>query len=224
MVWDSLAFSPEFVQIEKNLEIVERLKGSERAEGREPRVAVKANFTRTFDESGVGRIKNVPAPFNSVFKIPDNNDWFVGFDVSLPIFEGGRRKANIKAYEADIEALKTRRNLLRDKLELNTLACLEDAKASYSSIKLAQRRATYAKKTLGLVQSAYSRGAISMLDLIDAQNAYLVSTEAAAATKFSFVKDFVALCRAVGSFDIMLNKDCNEDWLRRMKMFYENYK
>lgn len=221
MVAEAFEFSPELVQLERNLEVLERLRRSERAEGREPSVGVKANFTRTFDEAGVGRVKSVPAPFNSVFKIPDNNDWFVGVEASLPIFEGGRRKAKVREYEAGIEGLRVRRQLVADRLELNTLACLEDTKASYSHIRLAKTRAEFAAKTLELVQSAYSRGAISILDLIDAQNAFLVSTEGAAAAKFAFVKDFVALCRAVGSFDIMLSPTCNADWQGRIKGWLE---
>jgi hypothetical protein len=61
---------------------------------------------------------------------------------------------------------------------------------------------------------------VSVLDLIDAQNAFLVAKEAAADAVFSFVKDFVYVCRAVGSYDIMLDEKSNAEWFKRLRIYY----
>ncbi|OQB49440.1 MAG: outer membrane channel protein [bacterium ADurb.Bin157] len=220
MVADTFEFSPEIRQIDGGIAAAERLLKSEKKRGKDPTVALQLNFTRTFKEWGTGDEKFVPPPFNSVFKIPDKNDSYIGLNVSLPVFEGRARTASIKQVNAEVLRLKAERDYLKDRLELNTRVALEDAKASFASINLANSRAEYAEKMLALVQNAYSRGAVSVLDLIDAQNAFLVAKEAAADAVFSFVKDFVYVCRAVGSYDIMLDEKSNAEWFKRLRIYY----
>ncbi|MDD3000863.1 MAG: TolC family protein [Candidatus Riflebacteria bacterium] len=220
MVADTFEFSPEIRQIDVGIAAAERMLKSEKRRGKDPTVALQFNFTRTFKEWGTGDDKSVPPPFNSVFKLPDKNDSYVGVNVSLPIFEGRERAASIKQARADVLRLNTERDYLKDRLELNTRVTLEDAKASFASINLANSRAEYAEKMLELVQNAYSRGAVSVLDLIDAQNAFLIAKEAAADAVFSFVRDFVNVCRAVGSYDIMFDEKSNAEWFERLKLYY----
>ncbi len=221
LVADTFAFSPEIQQIGRGIEAMERSKKSARHRNGHPVVALQGNFSRTVRESGIGADKpNMPAPFNSVFSFPDKNDWSVALNVSLPIFEGGDREAAIKEADARVKKLKVDREYLMQRLELNTRASLEDARASFSSIGLSQTRAEFAAKTLDLVQSAYSRGAVNILDLIDAQNASLVAREASANAVFSFLSDFVKVCRAVGTFDSVLNPESNNQWYERLAAFY----
>ncbi|MDD3148144.1 MAG: TolC family protein, partial [Candidatus Riflebacteria bacterium] len=223
LVADTYAFSPEIQQIGRGIEAMERSHRSARSRFNHPVVALQGNFSRTLRETGIGDVKPaMPAPFNSVFSYPDKNDWHVALNISLPLFEGGDRKAAVKEAEATIKKLEAERGFLMQRLELNTRASLEDARASFSSIGLAQTRAGYAEKTLSLVQSAYSRGAVNILDLIDAQNAFLVAKEASTNAVFSFLSDFVKVCRAVGTFDFILNPESNDHWYDRLEAFYLN--
>jgi outer membrane protein TolC len=221
MVQDTFAFSPELQQINNGLKAQKRIHKSARRRFDSPTVALQGNFTRTLRETGVGETKPaLPAPFSSVLKYPDKNDWYVGLNVSIPIHEGGDRKAAVKEADAGIKKLENDREFLKQRLELNTRVTLEDARASYSSIKLAETRADYASKTLELVQSAYTRGAVNILDLIDAQNASLVAKEASANAIFNFLSDFIKVCRAVGSFDFMLKEESHKTWYERLESYY----
>lgn len=222
LVADTFAFSPEIQQIGRGIAAMERSSRSARHRFNRPVVALQSNFTRTVRESGAGAIKPaLPAPFSSAFKYPDKNDWHVALNISMPLYEGGDRKAAVKEAEANVKKLEAQREYLMQRLELNTRASLEDARASFSSIGLAQTRADYASKTLELVRSAYTRGAVNILDLIDAQNASLVAKEASANAVFTFLSDFVKVCRAVGTFDFMLNPDSNSHWYERLSAFYQ---
>ncbi|HNX74361.1 MAG TPA: TolC family protein [Candidatus Rifleibacterium sp.] len=221
LVADTYAFSPEIQQIGRGIEAMARSRRSAQKRNSQPVVALQGNFSRTVRESGIGADKpSLPAPFKSVFSFPDKNDWHVALNISLPIFEGGDREAAIKEAEARLKKLEADRGYLMQRLELNTRASLEDARASFSSIGLSQTRAEFAAKTLDLVQSAYSRGAVNILDLIDAQNAFLVAKEASANAVFSFLSDFIKVCRAVGTFDFILNPESNSHWYERLELFY----
>jgi len=220
---DTFAFAPEIQQISRAVEAWQRGHRSARRRYNKPVVALQGNFSRTVGESGIGKTKPaMPAPFNSVFSYPDKNDWFVGLNVSIPLFEGGDRPAAVKEAEANLKKLETDREFLMQRLELNTRASLEDARASFSSIRLSGTRAEYAAKTLDLVQSAYTRGAVNILDLIDAQNASLVAREASTNSVFTFLSDFVKVCRAVGTFDFMLSPQTSSSWYERLEYFYRN--
>lgn len=223
LVADTFAFAPEIQQIGKAVEAYQRAHKSAKRRYNQPTVALQGNFSRTLRESGVGEVKPaMPAPFNSVFQYPDKNDWFVGLNVSIPLHEGGDRSAAIKEAEANVKKLEKDRELLMQRLELNTRASLEDARASFSSIGLSQARADYASRALELVQSAYSRGAVNILDLIDSQNAALVAREASTNAIFNFLSDFVKVCRAVGTFDFMLNPQTNASWYERLSAYYHS--
>lgn len=221
LVKDTFSLSPEIKQLHNAILAQKRGLKSARRRYIEPTVALQGNFSRTFDEAGNGRVKpSFSGPFSSAFTIPDKNDWYVGLNVSMPLYEGGDKKASVSQAQSTLNKLKTNLRFLKQKLELNTRVNLENARASYSSIELSKVRADYASKTLSLVQSAYSRGAVNILDLIDAQNASLVAKEASTNAIFNFLSDFVNICRAVGTFDFMLKKDSQEKWITKLKKYY----
>ena len=222
MVGDTFALSPEIQQLQKAVEAQKRSKVSAKRRFTQPTVSLQGSFARTVRETGVGEPKQaIPAPFNSAFAYPDKNDWYVGLNVSIPLHDGGDRPAAVKQAEATIRQLENSLDFMKQRLELNTRSTLEDARSSFSSIGLSNNRSEYAAKTLDLVQSAYSRGAINILDLIDAQNASLVAKEASANALFNFFSDFVRVCRAVGSFDFILKKDSQSKWETRLKDYYK---
>jgi outer membrane protein TolC len=221
LVEDTFKNSPEIKQIEKGIKAQRRLKLANHRRYNSPTIALQGNFERTFHEKGKGETKpTLPPPFNAAFKYPDKNDWYVGVNISMPLYEGGDRKAAIKETKAMVDKLKADLQSVKQKLELNTRVKLEDARGSYCSIKLSSDRAEYASKTLDLVQSAYTRGAVNILDLIDAQNASLVSKEASANAVFNFLSDFIRVCRAVGDYDFILNKPAFSSWYKRLEKYF----
>lgn len=222
LVEDTFASSPELKQMASAIEAQQRLHLKARRKYRNPDVAIEGNFQRTVRESGTGDVRPaMPPPFSDAMSAPEQNEWYVGLSVSLPLHDGGNRPAAIKQYSAEIEKLLHEREYLMQRLELNTRATLEDARASFSSISLAQTRAEYAKKSLEVVQEAYSTGAVDVLDLLDAQNAALQANEASTNAVFEFLSDFVRVCRAVGTFDFMLSHEDNRSWYQRLDEYYK---
>jgi outer membrane protein TolC/ABC-type uncharacterized transport system substrate-binding protein len=149
LVADTMVYAPEIRQTGKAIEAYRRAQRSAKRRNVEPTVALQGNFNRTIRESGLGADKPaLPAPFSSVFSFPDKNDWYIGLNISLPLLEGGDREAAVKEAEANVARLTATQQLIMQKLELNTRASLEDARASFSTIGLAKTRSEYAKKAL----------------------------------------------------------------------------
>ena len=61
---------------------------------------------------------------------------------------------------------------------------------------------------------------MNILDLIDAQNAHWFRAKLRQML-CSPLSDFVRVCRAVGTFDFILNHESNSEWYGRLAAFYE---
>ena len=94
---------------------------------------------------------------------------------------------------------------------------MEKAKASYFSIQQARLEQDAARKTLDIVTDSYSRGAVSILSLLDAQNSALRADQVAANAFYDFFADYIALERAIGEIDVLMTPDQRQDLLQRLR-------
>jgi outer membrane protein TolC len=93
------------------------------------------------------------------------------------------------------------------------------AGAAYASIRLTRDAADAAAKTLSVVTEAYARGAVSILDLLDAQNAARTTEEAAAIAVYKFLSDYTRMQRALGQFDVFLSEEEKREMIDRLERF-----
>ncbi len=78
-----------------------------------------------------------------------------------------------------------------------------------------------AARNLELVEDAYGRGVVSVLDLLDAQNAALLAQEAAANAVHDFLKDLMEVERAIGKFYFFANAEKRNEWFAAVEEFFE---
>ncbi len=205
MVIEGLSASPELASLEALLSATQReLKVNQRAYW-SPTVTLQSEVTHILDEQ---RLAGLSAE--------DDTDWSVGVNVSLPLFEGGARSARISGSRLTLSQLFTQRDATKARIEQRIRAALHDIGASYPSIQLSRDAARAAKKNLDLVTDAYSRGVVSILDLLDAQNAALIAEEAATNAVFDFIIDLMSLQRGLGGFDFFLDEQGLDGWLKRL--------
>ena len=88
---------------------------------------------------------------------------------------------------------------------------------SHLCIGLAREGADAAGNNLELVSDAYSQGLVSIIDLIDAQNAALVADLSAATAVYDFLVDWVEVERAVGRFSLFMTADGRNDFFDRLQ-------
>jgi outer membrane protein TolC len=93
---------------------------------------------------------------------------------------------------------------------------MEKAKASYYAIQQATLEQDAARKTLGIVTDSYSRGGVSILSLLDAQNSKLRADQVAANALYDFLIDYLSLERAIGEIDVLMAPGTREDVLHRL--------
>ncbi|MCA9753425.1 MAG: TolC family protein, partial [Gemmatimonadetes bacterium] len=179
-----------------------------------PTVALRGELNHTFDRSGAGT-----DPATSLADPKDTN-WNVGIEATLPLFAGGSRAAERRRAHDSLDELRTIRSAVAERIEQRLRSAMHVAGASYAGIDLSAQAADAARRNYELVADAYSKGVVSVLDLIDAQNAYDVAEQGAASAIYDFLIDYVEVERASGFLNC-LEEDDPEEFIDRLDAFRE---
>ncbi|WP_064709399.1 efflux transporter outer membrane subunit [Rhizobium bangladeshense] len=125
--------------------------------------------------------------------------WSFGPTLNLPIFDGGKLRANV-----DIEKSDARTQYLAWKAAvLNGVEEVENALAAVrhdtQTLGPLRRQVQTAQESLALSTTSYKDGASSLLDVLDAQRSVSDAQESLAATVQQVAKDYVDLYVAIGA-------------------------
>ena len=211
----ALQQSAEIAQAEAVIDSRQRAVTAARRSFYVPDLAIVSKGSHTMDKSGAGSA-SVPGG-------PNDDSWSVTLQASLPIFSGGRRTAELSQSRHELRAAEADRSTATDAVEARARAALHRTGSSYPSIELSNIAASSANENLAMVTDAYARGAVSVTELIDAQDAALNAGLGAVDAKYSFLSDFVAVLRAMSQFDILLDQDAREQWLQRVEQWFREH-
>ncbi len=175
------------------------------------------------DVNLVGGVERVVDDHGARIQRDFDNDWSVGVQFSLPIYEGNRIAAERRRAESELLRLKLTHEQQTDVIETETRTAVAQATASRLTIDFAQASAAAAARTLSLVTDAYVRGASSYIDLIDAQNVHLTARLASSSAAFEHLQDLVQLQRATGFFDFYVSPAEADAWFDALAEHLRNY-
>jgi len=174
-----------------------------------PDVALTSSLTENLDRSGAGSNLNGTG-------IHDDQ-WSIGVQATLPLFTSGQLKSQLSKSRNQYRQLMLQQRAETERVETRMRSALFNAAASHSSIRLAMNAASAANENLELVTDSYSEGAVSVTDLIDAQDAALAAKLQAAAARYQFLIDLVNVLRAESDFNLLLQQDGVKIWQQRVR-------
>ena len=202
--------SPELRTLDAAIAAQQRLETSAKRELYSPTVSLTGSVSQRFYRGGANSTA-VPGE-------PNGTDWFAGLTLSIPIYEGGRY-AEIERNSVEVARLKVQRDDIADAVSQRAAASLHQMGASFAGIDLSRESADAAKKNYDLVETAYAQGAVRILDVIDAQNAWFSAQNLAADSVYAFLIDWMNVQRALGQFTSMLGQTERADLLRRANAY-----
>jgi outer membrane protein TolC len=209
--------SPELRRLEQSIAAQQRVLDNTGRALWLPDVGLEGEVRHVFARQGEGAdVSASPLP------IPEPRDtrWSVGLRASLPLFSGGGRIAERRGAAETLHELRLRKASLEEKIEQRLRAAMHRAGASYAAIDLSREAADAAGRNLELVTDAYSQGVVSILELIDAQNAALVADQRAASAVYDFLIDYVEVERAAGFLTCLKPEDGEmDDFVERLEAF-----
>ena len=204
--------SPELKQLDYNLAAIDRNIRFNKTGRYYPTVALSGQYINVFDRSGAG--SEAPPPFQLI-----DNYYTVGLNLSVPILN--RNQTNINLQTATIQ---------KEQLDLNTanteLAIATNIRTNVlnlinqiSNIELSKVSEETAKEALELTQLSYSKGAVNVIQLIDAQNNYLSAQLARNNAIYNFLLSAIQLERSMGYFFLLKTKEENAAFNQRFLQF-----
>ncbi|WSH67875.1 efflux transporter outer membrane subunit (plasmid) [Rhizobium ruizarguesonis] len=125
--------------------------------------------------------------------------WSFGPTLNLPIFDGGKLRANVDIEKSDAKA----QYLTWKEAVLNGVEEVENALSAVrrdtQTLAPLRRQVQTAEESLALSTTSYKDGASSLLDVLDAQRSVSDAQASLAATVQEVAKDYVDLYVAIGA-------------------------
>ncbi len=213
MVDEGLGRAPELMQLDSAIELQKRLLLSARRSFWSPEVALQGQLDHVLERDGEGA---------DLLSEVEDTSWSFALQATLPLYSGGSRSADVIEAEETIANLELQRAALAERLDQLIRSNLYLTNAAFSGIALSQQAADAATKNLELVTDAYSRGAVDVLDLIDAQSASLSADLAAASALYQFFIELINVERSVNWFEFMRTPQEQAAWFSRLQKFFRD--
>jgi outer membrane protein TolC/ABC-type uncharacterized transport system substrate-binding protein len=214
-VHTALENAPEIKQASSVLEARQRALVSAGRAFYLPDLALVSNGSKFTDKSGAGSL--------SVPGAPDDESWSVSLQATLPLLTGGQRGAERSEAGLEVRASEADRLAAMDAIEARTRLVLHQTASSWPAIDLSREAQAAADENLANVTDAYARGAVSVTDLIDAQETALLNGLSATDAKYGFMTDFINVLRSMGDFEILLDPASREAWYSRVEAWFRQH-
>ena len=213
---EGLTSSPELATLKAQINAQARQVDSNKRRYWSPDIGLFGEVSEVYNET---LHQGMPG-FN--VSLEDQTIWQAGVNMTLPLFEGGARRARLTRSELDLQQLNTQQQFAEDKIEQVIRRRLHAMNASYPAIQLSRESAEAAYKSYKIVNDNYVNGTLSVTQMLDAQTASLTAERSAANAVYAFLIDLMNLQRSVGQFDFFLNDSQNEQKAERLRNFISN--
>lgn len=216
-VAEGLEQSPDLRVLRESIDIQKRRLQAARRAFYLPTFGARFNLDHELDAAGAGSDAGGPSPFGEP---ADDTDWSLAVSGSLGLLTGGARRAEQIQAQEEIARLELELTAAEEAIAEAIRAAMFDTRASYLSIDLARQSAEAAQESQELVADAYARGVVSILDLLDAQNAVLSAELAAANAVYDFFIDLLRVERVTSRFYSLEARDERNAWLQRLGEYF----
>ncbi len=230
---EALRNSPELAALDAAIAVQRRVLRSATNRFWSPTIALQGQVDNIYTRAGAGKeatfdLSSLPPEyqplgqiFSQSFKPPKDLSWNIGLNVSFPLFRSGEKFFVRQKALKELNQLQTQRDAFAERIEQRIRSALHLAGASYASIQQAKLAAEAAEKSLQVVQESYSQGLVSVVELLDAQYAALVTDQVAANSVYDFLIDLMEVERAYGHFNFFSTDKRRRDFFERANTYFK---
>lgn len=212
--------SPDLLSIEENVQAQRLTAGEKKRRGHTPKISASANYSRTLSQDFAGasladQFAAAGLPVHGTKA--DRDDWSVGVTASLPLFTGGSLTAEARKARAELRQRELSRDSARETVIAQAQSALYAAESAHANIALSRRSADLAAQNLAVVQDKYEQGAVSIVNLLDAQSSAFSQRQSAAAAVYRFLSELLQFQRSLGWIEVIATPAEKEAWFRDME-------
>ncbi len=118
-----------------------------------------------------------------------------GFNLSLPIFQGGRNRNQIYRSELGLKSIQNQKALLENKLSLDLQLTKNEIKANQAAFRSAEKKMESSAAYFRLVDRGFKEGANSLIEFIDARNQLTQASLQKTISSYNLLKSLAMLER-----------------------------
>ncbi|MDB4324762.1 TolC family protein [bacterium] len=226
-VEEGLSNSPELQALDQAIAARRRVRVAARRSYWAPQVLLRGAAGRRFWRDGAGvnppgfTIPTTPPTVVDVGASQPRDYWNIGVFLALPLYQGGGRPADVRRATEELSVLRADRATLAQNISTRIRSVLYSAGTTFPAIELSYEAAAASRKNLELVTDSYARGAVSIITLLDAQNAALIAELAASNAEYDFLLDLMEVQRATGTYDFFDSAEGMQNWYARLQEFFD---
>ena len=127
-------------------------------------------------------------------------------NISLPLYTGGRIRADIEQARADLARREAEYADLKGRIAYDVRIAWLDLDASNSSLKVAKRNKALADRALAQSRDRYENGVTNYLEVVQAQETLVAASENYIQSLYSFDVAKLSVLRAAGSSETRLQE------------------
>lgn len=211
LVAEAMQFAPELAVFDARIQAQRRTLRSRQASFASPTIGLRAEIDRLLADSGVGEGA----------RLGGDHNWSVGVEASIPITEGGGRVFDLRQIREELSQLRIDRRGEALRIEERVRIAANASAASFIAIELSGDAARASAENLELVTESYARGALNVIDLVDAQDAAFAARQQADNAVYDHVVDLLELQRATGRVEFLAPGDDRDSSVRRLLDFLQ---
>ncbi len=149
------------------------------------------------------------------------NEWTVGIGFTMPLWEGGLKKTEMSRINAVIRQLQAQRQKALFLIEQRALSAVYAMSSSHPSMRLSRQAREFSEKNYEAVKSKYSQGAVSIVELLDAQNQLLSLKQSESTASYQYTKDIIAVQRAMGWYEHEKSAAQKKEWTQWLRNYFK---
>jgi outer membrane protein TolC len=135
----------------------------------------------------------------------DGRDWQLMLNARIPFYQGGQTRSLSKRAALELAQLENQLATLKQNISQSLRSSMNTLITSLFGLEFSSNAAIAASKSLSLVTDAYSKGAVPVVDLLDAQNASISSNLAEVQASIGFFRASIEMQRAIGIFEFLMS-------------------
>ncbi|NME69101.1 TolC family protein [Flammeovirga aprica] len=167
-----------------------------------PEVALQGSYNRFLARGGSGT-ESITIPGGATGLDPLDQNWNISIVASIPLFSGFQKNRNYQKTKYDKLQLEAQQQQINLDVEKEVRSALYELASTSTNITNSREAMEAAQKNFEIVRDNYSKGRVSIIELIDAQNNAFESEQNAANAVYQFLQSSMKIQRAVGTFSLL---------------------